>query len=183
MNEVIKTIKQRRSIRSFKPEQIKQEELNLIIESAIHAPSGHNTQPWHFTVIQSMAVIKHVNNISKQVMSQSDVDWIKKSGNNPVFDITYNAPTLIIVSGRRDAISWKADCSAAIQNMLLAAVSLNIGSVWLGFATFGFKVNGEAEKIGISEDYEPYYGVAMGYKKEPVPGTPKRNYDVVNYIR
>ena len=144
MNEVIKTIKQRRSIRSFKPEQIKQEELNLIIESAIHAPSGHNTQPWHFTVIQSMAVIKHVNNISKQVMSQSDVDWIKKSGNNPVFDI---------------------------------------GSVWLGFATFGFKVNGEAEKIGISEDYEPYYGVAMGYKKEPVPGTPKRNYDVVNYIR
>lgn len=68
--------------------------------------------------------------------------------------------------------------------MLLAAESLDIGSVWLGFAVFCFKKEGEAEKIGISEGYEPFYGVALGYKAiDKELAAPKRNYDVVNYIR
>lgn len=184
MNEVLRTIKNRRSIRSFKSEQIKKEELDLIIEAGIYAPSGHNTQPWHFTIIQNKEVTKHINDISKEVMATIDIDWIRNAGMNPNYDITYNAPTLIIVSGNKSAISWKTDCDAAIQNMLIAAESLNIGSVWLGFAGFGFKKEGEAEKIDIPEGYEPYYGVAFGYKSQDkqVPA-PKRNYDVVNYIR
>jgi nitroreductase len=184
MNEVLKVIMNRRSVRAFKPEQIKQEELDLIMEAAIYAPSGHNTQPWHFTVIQNRAAIDRINEMSKQVMAGNEVEWIKKSGMNAEYDITYKAPTLIIVSGRKDAITWKTDCDAAIENMLLAAESLAIGSVWLGFATFGLKKPDEAEKIGIPVGYEPHYGVAMVYRlsgtKAPAP---KRNTDVVNYIR
>lgn len=184
MNEVLKAIKNRRSIRAYKPDQLRQEEIDMIIEAGIHAPSGHNTQPWHFTVIQDRDVIRHISDTAKSVMATIEVDWIKNAGMNPAFDITYKAPTLIIVSGRTDAVSWKADCDAAIENMLIAAESLNIGSVWVGFAAFCFMVEGEAEKIGIPEGYEPYYGVALGYKLSdmPVPA-PKRNYDVVNYIR
>ncbi|MGE5327885.1 MAG: nitroreductase family protein [Deltaproteobacteria bacterium] len=184
MNEVLKTIKSRRSIRAFKSEQIKQEELNLIIEAGIHAPSGHNTQPWHFTVIQNRDVINHISNVSKEVMATVDIDWIRNAGLNPNYDITYKAPTLIIISGRKDAISGRTDCDAAIQNILIAAESLNIGSVWLGFAAFCFQKQGEAEKVGIPEGYEPYYGIALGYKlrDKQIP-VPKRNYDVVNYIR
>lgn len=184
MNEVLKAIKNRRSTRAYKPEQIKQEELDQIIEAAIYAPTGHNTQPWHFTVIQNHEVIQHINKISKEIMASTEIDWIKNAGLNPNYDITYNAPTLIIVSGRTNAISWRTDCDAAIQNMLIAAESLNIGSVWLGFATFAFKKEGEAEKICIPKGYEPYYGIALGYKgNEEHTTAPKRNYDVVNYIR
>ena len=184
MNEVLKAIKNRRSIRAYKSGQIKQEELDQIIEAAIYAPTGHNTQPWHFTVIQNRDVIQHINKISKEVMATMEIDWIKNAGLNPNYDITYKAPTLIIVSGRKNAISWRTDCDAAIQNMLIAAESLNIGSVWLGFATFAFKKEGEAEKICIPEGYEPYYGIALGYKDiDEQPAPPKRNYDVVDYIR
>lgn len=184
MNEVLRVIKSRRSIRKYKPEQIKDEELQLIIEAGIYAPTGHNTQPWHFTVIQDRKVIEHINDISKKVMSTMEIDWIKNAGLNPDYDITYKAPTLVIVSGKKDGISSEIDCCAAVQNMLLAAESLNIGSVWLGFAIFGFQIEGETEKIGIPEGYEPYYAFVLGYKdQEAQPNAPSRNYDVVNYIR
>lgn len=90
---------------------------------------------------------------------------------------------LIIVSGNKNALSPKVDYSAAIQNMLLAAESLNIGSVWIGLITFFLKLEDEVRKLGVPEGYEPYYGVALGYKslnKEII--APKRNLNVVNYI-
>lgn len=184
MNEIFKAIKSRRSIRAFRTEQIKQEEIDLLIEAGIYAPSAHNVQPWHFTVIQNREVIKHISDVAKEVMAEIEVDWIRKAGMNPELDITYKAPTLIIVSGRKDTASWKADCAAAIQNILIAAESINLGSNWLGFTTFCFRKEGEAEKIKIPEGYEPYYGIALGYKPNDVRTTvPTRRYDVVNYIR
>ncbi|WP_010247617.1 nitroreductase family protein [Acetivibrio cellulolyticus] len=184
MNEVLKVIKSRRSVRKYKPEQIKQEELEMIIEAGIYAPSGHNSQPWRFTVIQDRKVIEHINDISKKVMATVEIEWIRNAGLNPDYDITYKAPTLIIVSGRRDEMSSQVDCCCAVENMLIAAESLNIGSVWLGFASFGFKIEGEAEKIGIPKGYEPYYVFVLGYKEEEYqPSVPSRNYNVVDYIR
>ena len=184
MNEVINTIKIRRSIRSYRQEQIKQEEIDLIIESAIYAPSAHNQQPWHFTVIQNSELIHYISEKSKELMAKSEIRWIKSLGLNKKRDITYGAPTLIIVSGRNDAVFCKEDCSAAIQNMLIAAESLNIGSVWLGLVTFFFNLIEEIKKLEIPEGYTPYYVVALGYKtNEKEQNAPKRNFNVVNFIK
>jgi nitroreductase len=185
MNEVLKAIKNRRSVRVYRSEQLRPVDLDQILEAGIYAPSGHNTQPWHFTVIQNRAVMSHINDLSKKVMAARPVEWIQKLGANPEFDLTYHAPTLIIVSGRTDAITWKTDCDAAMQNMMLAAESLNIGSVWLGFATFGLRNNpAECRALGIPEGYEAHYGMALGYKTTDTPiAAPERNKNVVNYIR
>jgi nitroreductase len=184
MNEVLKVIKSRRSVRAYKPEQLKQEELDILIEAAIYAPSGSNAQPWHFTVIQDREVINHLNNVSKDVLAKSGSEYGKRMTASPNYDITYGAPTLIIVSGKKDAPNSIADCSAAIQNILLAAESLNIGSVWLGLISAGFKVEGVAEKIGVPDEYKPFYGIALGYKQsEEKREAPTRKTEVVNYIR
>lgn len=183
MNDVLQTIKRRRSIRAYKREQIKQEELDRIIEAGMYAPSGHNTQPWYFTVIQDRKIIDLINVEAKKFMVSLDNEWIKNAGKNPEYDITYKAPTLIVISGKKDAITYKIDCCAATQNMLIAAESLNIGSIWLGFVLFGLKdeVN---KKICIPEGYEPLYSIALGYKAmDTQPEAPKRNLDPVNYIR
>lgn len=182
MNEVLKVIKSRRSVRNYIHEQISQANLDLIIEAGIYAPTAHNEQPWHFTVIQNKEMLQYINEKVRESMAKSDVEWIKKTGSNPAFQVTYNAPTLIIVSGRKDAMAWSADCAAAIQNMLIAAESLNIGSVWLGLLRFFFQQEGEVSKLGIPEGYQPYYGVALGFKAKK-QAAPKRNLDVVNYIR
>jgi nitroreductase len=182
MNEVLTIIKSRRSVRNYKQEQISQESLEAIIEAGIYAPTAHNDQPWHFTVIQNHAMLQSINEITKREMANSPVEWIQTMSLNSGFNVTYNAPTLIVVSGRTDAIAWATDCAAAIQNMLIAAESLNIGSVWLGLLRFFFDQKDEVQKLGIPEGYTPYYGVAFGYKEKEQATAPKRNMDVVNYI-
>lgn len=184
MNTVLETIKKRRSVRAYKEEQLKQEELDLIIEAGIYAPSAHNDQPWYFTVIQDRERIFDINNKTKALMVNSGIQWIEKMGANPNLDITYKAPTLIIVSGKKDAIAPTTDCAIALQNMLVAAESLDIGSVWMGFLTLYFTLEEEVSKLGLPEGYEPCYAAVFGYKAlDRVQAAPKRKTDVVNYIR
>lgn len=183
MNEVLRAIRNRRSVRKYSREQISRENLEAIIEAGIYAPTAHNEQPWHFTVIQDQELLRHINDTVREGMLKSQDDWTQKMASNSGFKVTYDAPTLVIVSGRTDGMAWRVDCAAAIQNMLIAAESMNIGSVWLGLMRFFFQKEEEVRKLGIPAGYQPYYGVSLGYKAdEKTQPAPKRNRDVVNYI-
>lgn len=183
MNDFINMIKSRRSIRSYLPEQIEEEELQAILEAGSWAPSAHNTQPWHFTVIQNEEFINYISNYSKKVMAESPVEWIAKFGRSRQ-SIFYHAPTVVIVSGKKsEMFNPVADCSAAIQNMLLAAESLHIGSCWVGFAMFFFDNKDEVEKLRLPEGYEPLYAVCLGYKSHKIAWGPERKKDIITYIR
>lgn len=183
MNEVIENIKKRRSIRKYLPDQIKESELDAIIEAGIYAPSAHNDQSWHFTVIQNKELIDFISDKTKKSMASSEVEWIAKMGKNEKLHIFYNAPTVIIVSGRDEAYSSLIDCSAATENMILAAESLNIGSCWNGLAKFFFGQQSEMGKLNIPEGYIPFYAVTFGYKQVTPSRAIERKVNVVNYIR
>lgn len=183
MNEFIQTIKSRRSVRNYKPEQIKQHELDMIIEAGIYAPSAGNDQPWHFTVVQNRELLDHINKKTRELMVLSDDEWIRNMGKSPDFLVTYNAPTLIIVSGRENAYDYKTDCAAAIENMLIAAHTLNIGSVWLGLVRRYLGLRDEMNKLAIPEGYVPFYGFVLGYPEGLPPAAPERNRNIINYVR
>lgn len=182
-NEVLQVIKNRRSIRKFKQEQIKEEELNAIVEAGIYAPSANNQQSWHFTIIQNKEFIKHISEKSSEIMASMTDEWVSSMGKRKT-DILYDPATLIIVSGNEKNGSPLVDCSAAIENMLLAAESLNIGSVWLGMIRFYLSDQEEVKKLCIPEGYKPYYAVALGYKDmEKQPSAAPRKEGSINYIR
>jgi nitroreductase len=184
MNPTIETIKNRRSVRSYLPQQIKEEELKEILDTAVYAPTGRNHQPWHFTVIQNKEMISKMGAKTKELMSQSKEGWISERGKDLKFNLFYNAPTIIIVSGRKDAYSPLTDCSAAIQNILLAAESLNIGSCWVGLVSHFFSVEEEVAKLEIPDGYEPHYAVCLGYKNPEAKIIMKeRKKEVFNYIK
>ncbi len=103
MNQTMETIKNRRSVRKYSPEQIKDDELENILEAAIYAPTGHYDQPWHFTIIQNQDIINEINEGAKEAMKQMEVEWISRLGSVKDFNIFHGAPTVIIVSGRKDA--------------------------------------------------------------------------------
>jgi nitroreductase len=179
----METIKNRRSVRQYLPEQIKEDELENILESAIYAPTGHNDQPWHFTVVQNTDLINEINQGAKEVMGKMDIEWIAKLAAMENFNIFHRAPTAVIVSGKKDATTPMVDCAAAVQNMLLAAESMDIGSCWIGFAKFYFLNPENLKKYNIPEDYEVHFGVALGYKASENPQAPERNKNVVTYFR
>lgn len=183
MNNVLKTIKSRRSVRQYQEKQIKDEELDQILDAAIYAPSGHNEQSWHFTIIQNQDLITEISDGSKEVMKQMDMEWIAQMGAMEEFNIFHRAPTAIIVSGRKDAITPETDCAAAIQNMLLAAESLDIGSCWIGFAKFFFMNPKNVEKFKIPEGYEVHFGVSLGYKVREISQALERKTDVFTYFK
>lgn len=184
MNEVINNIRNRRSVRAYKDEQIKQEELQVILDAGLWAPSAHNSQPWHFTVVQDSKLISHMNEISLRGMIKSEIGWIARMGQSGR-DIFYGAPTVIIVSGKKEEfLEPVIDCSAATQNLLLAAESLDIGSCWIGLICFFFDDKEEVKKLQLPKGYSPFYAICLGYKKRP-NGTagPTRAEGTVRYIR
>ncbi len=80
MNQIMEVIKNRRSVRQYSSDQIKDEELETILESAIYAPTGHFDQPWHFTVIQNKDLINEINDGAKESMKEIEIEWISKLG-------------------------------------------------------------------------------------------------------
>lgn len=185
MNTIFETIKNRRSIRSYLPEQISRDELETLLEAALWAPSGHNAQPWHFLVVQDKKKIDDMSSKSIRLMKKSPVEWIQKLASREGYHLFHNAPTVLIISGRKSAdplLFPLADCSAAIQNLLLAAESLNIGTCWIGLSKFLFDVPEEVKTLSLPEGYHPVYSVAMGYKQEPLrPSAPARKEGTVGW--
>ena len=119
MNEVLNNILTRRSIRKFKPEQIKDEELDLILKAGIYAPTGMGKQSWKFTVLQNKEKIEALAKVVREIL-----------GRNEGYNF-YAPPTLILVSNDRDNSNGLADSSCALENIFLMANSLGIGSCWI----------------------------------------------------
>ena len=119
MNEVLQNILTRRSVRAFKEEQIKEEELDLILKAGIYAPSGMNKQSWQFTVVQNKEKLELLAKVVREALGRD-------AGYN-----FYAPPTLIMLSNEKDNTNGLADCSCALENIFLMANSLGIGSCWI----------------------------------------------------
>jgi nitroreductase len=128
-------------------------------------------------------VIDAINAKAKEKMAAINVDWIQKLSQNPNADITHHAPALIIVSHRKDAITGDADCAAAMENMMIAAESLGIGSCWMGLVAFLFDDAELMKGFGVPEGYKTVQAAVFGYKADDArkPGPPRKR-DVSNYI-
>lgn len=88
MNEVLKAIKSRRSVRAYTEQQISQEDLNAILEAATYAPSGMNYQTWHFTAIQNTTVLEELNEKIKGAFAKSE---------EPPFAGAWTQPDLLLL--------------------------------------------------------------------------------------
>ncbi|EIW15674.1 MULTISPECIES: nitroreductase family protein [Pelosinus] len=194
MNEIIKTILTRKSTRSYKEDQMLDSDLELLIDAAIHAPTGGNSQSWNFTVIQNKEKLLELNSLVKESFANLIVDENtyrskrtgKISSQQETYSFYYNAPTLIIVSNAREYSNAMADCSAAIENILLAAKSLGLASCWINQLTWFCdeeKMRKTLTDYGIPENYIVCGAVALGYSASNDDKLVPRKKADVNIIR
>lgn len=185
MNETIKVIKNRRSIRKFKSEQIRDSELQEILGCALLAPNARNQQKWHFTVIQNKSVLSKMINILKENMLNSGIQFLAERAKDPNFNPFGNAPTIILITADKTARFVEIDCAAAAENILIAAESLGLGSHIMTSTELLFtseKGKKLKQELEVPEGYEHIYTIALGYKDEAPLAKPRRK-DAINYIK
>ena len=127
MNEVIKNIKARRSCREYIDTQISTEDLNEILECALCGPSGMNSQGCYYTAIQNKEVLQELNKAVKAVFRERE----DSRGFDEDYNFYYKAPTLVIVTAKKDYKYFYTDGAVGLENIFLAATSLGMGTCWI----------------------------------------------------
>ena len=164
---MIEAIKARRSIRHFLPTPLIKEQLEEIVRAGMAAPSAKNLQPWHFVVVTDKSLLQ------------------KLAKANPYAEMVAKAPLAIVVCGdmtkaldgdARDF--WIQDCSAASENILLAATGLGLGSVWTGTYPSEERCAAVSEVLGLPETLIPLNTIVIGYPDGEV--TPKDKWQESN---
>lgn len=169
MNEVLKLLKQRRSIRRYKAEQIKDAELDAILEAGTYAPSGMGKQSAVMVVLQDRETIAALSKINAEIQG------------NPGTDPFYGAPTVVAVLADSTSYNWLKDGSLVMGNLMNAAASLGVGSCWINRCGETFeREEGKAylEKWGLGEQYKGVGYCILGYAEGeiPAPRPRKENY-------
>ena len=181
--EAMEAILTRRSTRNYQPDPVEKEKLERILDAARQAPSGGNNQTNHFLVIQNREVIKKLIGMVEAAFSRMEADEntypslrhaieaSKKGG----YVFCYNAPVLIAVANRRDYGNNMADCACAIENMMVAANALDLGSCWINQLRWLNEDETLVEylrSLGMKENERVYGAVIIGY---PANGLPNRS--------
>lgn len=153
MNETIKTLLERRSIRKFKPEQIKEDELKAILDAGMYAPSGANQQSALFVVVQDQQMLKKLSAMNAAVLKKD-------------IDPYYKAPTVVLVFADKSKVTPVEDATLALGNMFNAAASLGVGSCWIHRTRQMFETDEGKDllrKWGITGDYIGVGSCILGY--------------------
>lgn len=156
---MLETIFARRSIRKYTDEPVAEEQVRKLLEAAMAAPSASNRQPWHFVVVQDRGQLRRLAEAHPYGRMQAEA-----------------ALSIAVCADR--ALSprhWVQDCSAATENLLLAATALGLGSVWLGVYPDAERAAGVKEVLGIPEGIEVLCLVAIGHPAEEKP--PRTQYN------
>ena len=148
--DALEMIFTRRSIRRYTDEPIKEDELKIILEAGMNAPSANNRQPWQFIVVDDRELLEDIMRI------------------HPYSRMLTQAPMAILVCGDTSVSSsyWQQDCSAATENILLAARALQLGTVWMGVYPNAQRVKGIKKLFNIPRGVEPLNILALGHPAE-----------------
>ena len=174
MHEVLQIIARRRSIRRYKDTRVDRATIIRLLKAGMAAPSANNRQPWDFIVITERETLNLLAGIL-----------------HPYARMLYHAPLCICVCGRTrrdhadtpEDIAWVLDCSAATQNILLAAEALGLGAVWCGVYPDEDIAEAIRGILNLPTHVFPLNVVAIGYPDEDPPVKDKWRENKVHWQR
>lgn len=164
---VLNNILKRTSVRSYLDKSIEDDKIEKLLRAGMAAPTAVNKQPWHFVVVTDKSLLQ------------------KLAKANPYAEMVARAPLAIVVCGdMTKALDgnarefWVQDCSAASENILLAATGLGLGAVWTGTYPSEERCAAVSEVLGLPETLIPLNTIVIGYPDGEV--TPKDKWQESN---
>ena len=184
MENTLELIQSRRSTRKYKTEAVPEEKLNQIVEAGRFAPSGGNCQSTHFIVIKNKEILAELAELAQQEFAKMEITpGLYKSIVNSInlskggtYVFHYNAPVLIVTANQKDYGNNIADCSCALENMMLMANALDLGSCWINqlkWLNDNPVILDYMQKLGMEDTERVYGALAVGYPDTP-DGMPDR---------
>ena len=169
-DNAIETIMTRTSIRSFTDRAVSADTVEMLLRAGMAAPTAVNLQPWHFVVVNDRAKIDELG------------------GNGRQSQMWHESPLVIVVCGNMEKAMegvgqafWVQDCSAATENILLAAHALGLGAVWTGCYPIEDRVANISQVLGLPEHIVPLCAIVMGYPNESPQPKDKWKPENVSY--
>lgn len=174
MNSTIKDLLERRSCRNFKADMVPKETIEEIIKAGLYAANGKGKQATKIIAVTN-----------KELRDKISIDNCKIGGWDEGFDPFYGAPVILIVLAEKDWYNRVYDGSLVIGNMMLAAHSLGVNSIWIHRAKQEFEMDEYKEllkKLGIEGEYEGIGHCAIGYAASELPPAAPRKADRVYWV-
>mgnify|MGYP004507878983 CR=1 FL=1 len=171
-NEVLKTIKTRRSVRSFKPDAVPQELLEAVLEAGTYAPTGGGRQSPVIVAVVTEQYRKEITRLNAQVLGKA-------------VDPYYGAPVIVLVLADETASTFAEDGSCVLENMMLAAASLGLASVWVHREREIFDSMQGKELLrrwGLPETLRGVGAIALGYSAVLPGEAAKRKDNYIHYV-
>ena len=172
MNESIKNMIERRSIRAYKPDMVKKEDIEEIVKAGTYAATGMNRQSPVIIAVTDQGTRDKLSAMNAAIMG-TDTDPF------------YGAPVVLIVLADKTRPTYRYDGSLVMGNMMNAAHSLGLGSCWIHRAKEEFESEEGKEllkKWGVEGDYEGIGHCVIGYVEGDYPETKPRKEDYVYYV-
>lgn len=172
-------MKNRRSIREFEDKEVPLDLVKEIINDSITAPNAGNMQLWRFVVVNNKEWIKKLSDANKRTILddiEKNPESLWKSYETPIrneaYNVFYNAPCLVYIAGNPRMQTMPMDCALLASYFMLSASSRGLGTCWIAQ---GAVVNDPEilNELGISEKYQIYAPIILGYPKS-IPPMPER---------
>ncbi|MEE0683984.1 MAG: nitroreductase family protein [Bacilli bacterium] len=152
-------IYQRRSIRKYEDKEIPKEKLIQLVKAGMQAPSAHNKKPYEFIIVTEKETLNRLSETGLYCHM-----------------LKYAAAAIIVISpgDEKETPYWQADCGAVVENILLEATDLKIGSCWIGEYPNIEKSDKVKEILEIPNNYQVFATISLGYTKDQKE--PNNNY-------
>ncbi len=172
--DIIEALETRRSVPSFTDRPIEDEVLKRLLLLGTKAPSAQNFQPWSFGILQGKEKIRKLAEEARTALLASltpgsPLEKYAKMLSNPEYNMFYGSGTLLFVYGNTASPWYIGDCSMCIQNIMLAAHSMGIGSCWIGFADRLCSTEEFSARFGVPEDRKLVGVICLGYRDGDLP--------------
>lgn len=190
MNEVMEAIMRRCSVRAYADTPIRESDRDQILSAAIHAPNGMNRQRWHFSAVTDSKWLEALRCVVRDyfqrvvitdTMPQVFGVFQKKANEDPAFSFFHSAPMVVIASSERGYPNGAADCAAAIENMLIAAAGMGLGSCWvttLNSICDEKPIRALLTKLGVPEDHVVMGAAVVGYASGELEKPPRNSTSI-----